>query len=94
MDKTYKTTDFDLVTTLTYFGNLVKGIEVNPKDKRATFYIKQDENLQNTIEAYFKKEIRVEPQGYRQSYRYVKNLLNDSIRDIYKEEKYEERTGD
>lgn len=58
----YATSDLGLATTLSLFYSLEAIDRTNPH--KAQFLFKRSENLNQLIEAFWKKEIKVDPQTY------------------------------
>ena len=72
----YQTTDLALAAVLSLTFPLDSVDKTNPA--KAHFIYKRSEGLDQLIEAYWKQEIKVEPQLYFQSLKVLKNRLYSS----------------
>ncbi len=81
-NKLYQTEDLFLCVTLTVFGFHLESIEINTNSQRASFVFHISDDLLKTIENYWKQQLSVEPQRLFQSYRLVRNRLQEAKRDI------------
>ena len=69
----YSTSDLALATVLSLYYPIEAIDKSDPK--RASFYFKRDENLDNLLEQYWRKELKIEPQSFFQQLRIVKARL-------------------
>lgn len=69
----YSSSDLALVTTLSLFYPIEAIDRQNPH--KAVFVFKRDAELDRLIEAYWRKELKVEPQTYFQQLKVLKARL-------------------
>lgn len=71
----YCTSDLALATALSLYFPIEAVDRQNPN--KAQFLFKRDENLSQLVEAFWKKELSVEPQAYFQQLRIIKARLHE-----------------
>lgn len=72
----YRTEDLGLSTTLYTLNIPLESIERSLNERKVTFvFSNENNNLQQILQQYWRKEIRIEPQTYFQSLRQLKNLI-------------------
>lgn len=72
----YATSDLGLATTISLLYSLEAIDRTNPH--KAQFLFKRSENLNQLIEAFWKKELSVEPQAYFAQLKALKGRLYES----------------
>lgn len=73
---TYETADFGLAVTLHALGATVFSIESKYGD-RCVFIFEQNHDLITAVEAYWRKELHIEPQLLFATQRILKSRLNE-----------------
>lgn len=74
VDVLYETSDLPLVATLVCFGARIEGVEKNG-GPRVTFYLRHEGGLDELVNAYYARELKVEPLAYFQALRDAKSRL-------------------
>jgi len=69
----YETNDLGLATVLSMFFTLDCVDKTNPQ--KATFLFKREKALEETVEAFWRRELKVEPQQYFQQLKMIKSRL-------------------
>lgn len=69
----YQSSDLALVCTLSLFYPIEAIDRTNPR--KATFLFKRDEQLDELLESYWRRELKVEPQAYFSQLKAVKARL-------------------
>lgn len=69
----YHTSDLALATTISLFYPIERIDKTNPK--KAQFFFKRNERLDQLIEAYWRRELKIEPQAYFNQLRIIKARL-------------------
>ena len=69
----YQSSDLALVCTLSLFFTIEAIDRTNPR--KATFLFKRDESLDELLESYWRRELKVEPQAYFNQLKAVKARL-------------------
>ena len=69
----YSISDLALATTISLFYTIESIDKTNPKN--ATFVFRRKNDLDNLIEAFWKRELKVEPQAYFNQLRFIKSRL-------------------
>ena len=75
-----KTSDICLATTISLWYPL-DSIERTGESK-VVFLFKRDEQLDELVQAYWRKELKVEPQSYFSALKFLKNRIHE--REAYK----------
>lgn len=73
----YQTQDLALATTLSLYFPL-EGVEKLPNSQKSVFFFKRSNELEQLVEAYWKRELKVEPQMYFTQLRQVKARLYEN----------------
>lgn len=76
MTNTYKTSDLSLATTLSLYCPIIKIRKENPR--KAEFLFERNQELDNLLDRYWKKELLVEPCTYFDQLKALKNRLYSS----------------
>lgn len=76
----YSTEDFQLATVLMYFQYTLEEISLHQVSLRASFYFAKDQKIDETVEAFWKGALTVEPLKLFQCYKLLKNRLNEAKR--------------
>ncbi len=69
----YSTSDLSLATSISLFYPLESIDKKNPY--KAEFLFKRDDSLDKLIEAYWKRELKVEPQAFFAQLKFIKSRL-------------------
>ena len=70
----FKTSDISLCNTLTTYGYNIESIDkTNPS--KAEFLIKRDEKLDDLIQSYFARRLRVEPMAFFNNLKIIKTRI-------------------
>lgn len=69
----YSTPDLALATAISIWYPIDSIDRINPT--KALFLFKRDENLNQLIENYWKRELRIEPQAYFSQLKIIKSRL-------------------
>ncbi|MFA7170179.1 MAG: DUF5659 domain-containing protein [Candidatus Paceibacterota bacterium] len=70
----YKTSDLPLVSALSCFGYQIESIDKQNPTK-AIFLIRRDERLDDLIQLYFTHQLKVEPLGFFNFLKEIKNRI-------------------
>lgn len=73
-DKQFSTSDFYLGSVLVCLGFLIEALDKSNKH-RAVFLFKNTPELEKTVQAYWSKQLRIEPLELFESQRYLKNRI-------------------
>jgi hypothetical protein len=69
----YSTSDFALATAISFWYPIEAIDKTNPQ--KAQFFFKRNKELDELIEAYWRGELKVEPQNYFNQLRNIKSRL-------------------
>jgi len=69
----YQTSDLAQATTLSFYFPIKSVDKTNPK--RVVFVFKRDKDLDNHIEAYWRGELKVEPQQFFNQLKTIKTRI-------------------
>ena len=69
----YSTSDLSLATSISLFYPLDSIDKKNPY--KAEFLFKRDDSLDKLIEAYWKRELKIEPQAFFAQLKFIKSRL-------------------
>lgn len=69
----FSTSDLALATVISLFYPLDVVDKTNPH--KALFVFKRDDKLDDVIEAYWRRELKIEPQSFFQQLRFLKTRL-------------------
>ncbi|MEM4326307.1 MAG: DUF5659 domain-containing protein [Candidatus Pacearchaeota archaeon] len=72
-NKYYSTSDLALATVISLWYSLDAIDKQNPR--KATFIFKRDEKLDKLLEAYWRRELKIEPQAYFNQLKAIKARL-------------------
>ena len=70
----FESSNLSLVGTLCVFGAAIEGVNRND-GHRAIFYIKHEKGLERLVQAFYARELKVEPLAYYNALRDVKSRL-------------------
>jgi len=73
----FESSDLPLITTISLFYPIDSIDRRNPQ--RIVFHFKRDNNLDRLIEAYWKKQIKIEPQAYFNQLSVIKTRIYSKI---------------
>lgn len=73
-DKQFSTSDFYLSSVLVCLGFLLKELDKSNRH-RASFIFKNTPELEKTVQAYWNKQLKIEPLELFESQRYLKNRI-------------------
>lgn len=73
----YQTQDLALATTISVYFPL-EGVEKLPNSQKSVFFFKRSPELEQLVEAYWKRELKIEPQLYFAQLRLVKARLYET----------------
>ena len=73
-DSTYETSDLALSSTLSLWCP-IEAIDCTSNPRKATFIFKRDENFDNLLRSYWKRELKVEPQAYFSQLKAIKTRI-------------------
>ena len=76
-NKYFKSSDLSLIATLQVFGYQIEKIERNNSEK-VIFAIKQDDKLSELVQAFWSRNLSVEPLQYFESLKVVKSRIYQS----------------
>jgi len=71
----FQTTDFSLISFLTAAGFPIEKTEKDSSSRRVLFFFKQTAELDDLVQAFWRRETTVEPQAYFQATRLIKSRI-------------------
>jgi hypothetical protein len=74
MNDYFKTPDLNLCSTLQYLGFRVEVID-RDNPSRVIFYIKRENDLDDVIQAFWAKQLQVEPVAYFDTLKQIKSRI-------------------
>lgn len=75
MKQIFKTTDFNLATTLTALGCPMIEMEKINNSKRVEFVFEENEDLKNLIDQYWSSNLQIEPKTFCMQQKVLKSQL-------------------
>lgn len=76
MNKLFETSDFSLCISLILLGYKLSSIDKsNPK--RCVFQFEYEDDIQKSVEAYFKGELRLDPRLVLFQAKVIKSMINE-----------------
>ncbi len=70
----FKSSDLSLISTLQLYGYHIEAMDRSSSEK-IVFVIKRDEELDNLIQAFWSRSLRVEPLAYFESIKNIKSRI-------------------
>jgi hypothetical protein len=70
----FKSSDLSLVATIQLYGYRIEAID-RSSERKVTFIIKQNAELDNLIQSFWSRSLRVEPLAYFESLKLIKSRI-------------------
>lgn len=76
----FESSDLALIGALCSFGAVIEGVD-SDKQRRPTFYIKREEFTEKLTQAFYARELKVEPLRYYNALRDITSRFNVPVID-------------